>query len=294
MNSPPIILSRPHRPQHSPTRHPIRKLSRMRHNPRTHSQSRIRRQPIKTNPNINNLLPPHPLQRKRHSRPPHPVNIRIPHLHTIIRIPLTIRFKPPRRDLSQINLRINPHRKHPTPIIQPPPPPPGSPRPGSFSPPRSPPTPNNPPSPSGTTDPTASACTSGRARSRPAESNTTGLGTTNAATPKAPSKRTPPPPQPRGTNPGDTPRHDHSTRPDAPGAFATSKNSSTPTSVTSNTRSVSGNTPGYSTLLPRPPGATTPSTRAAPGTLNPTPNPPTDTPKSRTSSARSANTGDNG
>src|SRR6218665_2583535 len=121
MNSPPIILSRPHRPQHSPTRHPIRKLSRMRHNPRTHSQSRIRRQPIKTNPNINNLLPPHPLQRKRHSRPPHPVNIRIPHLHTIIRIPLTIRFKPPRRDLSQINLRINPHRKHPTRIIQPPP-----------------------------------------------------------------------------------------------------------------------------------------------------------------------------
>src|SRR6218665_699405 len=121
MNSPPIILSRPHRPQHSPTRHPIRKLSRMRHNPRTHSQSRIRRQPIKTNPNINNLLPPQPLQRKRERRPPQPVNIRIPHLHTRIRSPLTIRFKPPRRDISQINRRINPHRKHPTRIIQPPP-----------------------------------------------------------------------------------------------------------------------------------------------------------------------------
>src|SRR6218665_344242 len=145
MNSPPIILRIPHRPQHIPTRHPIRKLSRMRHNPRTHSQSRIRRQPIKTNPNINNLLPPHPLQPKRpsppahplntrlphlpphphkqtrHIVPPHPVNIRIPHLHPIIRIPLTIRFKPPRRALSQINLRINPHRKHPTRIIQPPP-----------------------------------------------------------------------------------------------------------------------------------------------------------------------------
>src|SRR6218665_675488 len=226
MNSPPIILSRPHRPQHSPTRHPIRKLSRMRHNPRTHSQSRIRRQPIKTNPNINNLLPPHPLQPKR----------------------------------------------------PPPPPPP----------------PNNPPPPPGTTDTPASACTSGRARSRPAESNTTGLGTTNAATPEASSKRIAPPSSTRGTNPGDTTRHDHSTRPDAPGAFATSKNSSTPTSLTSNTRSVSGNPPGYSTLLPRPPGAPTPSTRAAPGTLNPTPNPPTDTPKSRTSSARSANTGDNG
>src|SRR6218665_890460 len=141
MNSPPIILRIPHRPQHTPARHPIRKLSRMRHTPRTHSQSRIRRQPIKTNPNINNLLPPHPLQRKRHSRPPHPVNIRIPHLHTIIRIPLTIRFKPPRRDLSQINLRINPHRKHPPPIIHPPPthpppPPPPTTPPRRHSPPR--------------------------------------------------------------------------------------------------------------------------------------------------------------
>src|SRR6218665_3903136 len=129
MNSPPIILRIPHRPQHIPTRHTIRKLSRMRHNPRTHPQSRVRRQPIKTNRNINNLLPPHPLQRKRHSRPPHPVNIRIPHLHTIIRIPLTIRFKPPRRNLPQINLRINPHRKHPTRIIQPPPPHPHTPQP---------------------------------------------------------------------------------------------------------------------------------------------------------------------
>src|SRR6218665_2239222 len=159
MNSPPIILSRPHRPQHSPTRHPIRKLSRMRHNPRTHSQSRIRRQPIKTNPNINNLLPPHPLQPKR----------------------------------------------------PPPPPPP----------------PNNPPPPPGTTDTPASACTSGRARSRPAESNTTGLGTTNAATPEASSKRIAPPSSTRGTNPRDTTPHDHSTPPNTPATFPTPKKSTT-------------------------------------------------------------------
>src|SRR6218665_3855736 len=275
MNSPPIILRIPHRPQHIPTRHTIRKLSRMRHNPRTHPQSRVRRQPIKTNRNINNLLPPHPLQRKRHSRPPHPVNIRIPHLHTIIRIPLTIRFKPPRRNLPQINLRINPHRKHPTRIIQPPPIHPHTQqppitirhhrhhhislhiRPHTIPPRRI-------------------------KHHRPRHHKHSHPPHTLATNP------------PRAPTPGDPPRHDHSTRPDTPGALATSKNSSPPTPVTSNTRSVPGNTPGYNTLLPTPPGATTPHTPAPPGTPNPTPNPPTDTPKSRTSSARSANTGDNG
>src|SRR6218665_935811 len=125
MNSPPIILRIPHRPQHIPTRHPIRKPPPLRHNPRTHSQSRIRRQPIKTNPNINNLLPPHPLQRKRHSRPPHPLNIRIPHLHTIIRIPLTITFKhPPASRPLQNHPADQPAPEPPDPDHSPPPDPP--------------------------------------------------------------------------------------------------------------------------------------------------------------------------